>query len=205
MSLVTSSGLREKPRKVLPNYSPKINQQKKQKLDLAREIISNSKLVVFTLYQKPNISLKAWELVKYNMAIEEAGGDIKVIKNSLLKIALEEKNYNELVPKIRGAIIVNYTQKDPIALAKKLDEIITTIKKEKNVKEDIPEILFGILEGKVITSQEVKQLSKIPPKEVLLSQLAGTLKAPISKLASTLNTIILKLLWALQAVKEKKS
>ncbi|MCS6955255.1 MAG: 50S ribosomal protein L10 [Candidatus Calescibacterium sp.] len=196
--------LKDKPRKVIPNYEPKVNEEKQEKLNLARDIINNSKLIVFTLYQKPNVSIKAWEFVKYNSGIEEIGGDIKVIKNSFLKIALEEKNYNELVPKIRGAVVVNYTKNDPINLAKKLDEIISTLRKEKNIKEDIPEILFGILEGKVISAQDVNQLSKIPSKEVLLAQLAGTLKAPISKLASTLNTIILKLLWALQAVKEKK-
>lgn len=196
--------LKEKPRKVLPNYTPKVSKQKEENLNKARDIVNNSKLVVFALYQKPNVSLKAWDFVKYNMDIEEAGGDIKVIKNSLLKIALEEKNYNELVPKIRGAVVVNYTKGDPISLAKKVDEIITNFRKEKNIKEDIPEILFGILEGKVIRAEEVRQLAKIPPREVLLAQLAGTLKAPVSKLANTLNTIILKLLWALQAVKEKK-
>lgn len=196
--------LKEKPRKVLPNYTPKVSKQKEENLNKARDIVNNSKLVVFALYQKPNVSLKAWDFVKYNMDIEEAGGDIKVIKNSLLKIALEEKNYNELVPKIRGAVVVNYTKEDPILLAKKVDEIITNFRKEKNIKEDIPEILFGILEGKVIGAEEVRQLAKIPPREVLLAQLAGTLKAPVSKLANTLNTIILKLLWALQAVKEKK-
>lgn len=196
--------LKEKPRKVLPNYTPKVSKQKEENLNKARDIVNNSKLVVFALYQKPNVSLKAWDFVKYNMDIEEAGGDIKVIKNSLLKIALEENNYNELVPKIRGAVVVNYTKEDPILLAKKVDEIITNFRKEKNIKEDIPEILFGILEGKVIGAEEVRQLAKIPPREVLLAQLAGTLKAPVSKLANTLNTIILKLLWALQAVKEKK-
>lgn len=196
--------LKEKPRKVLPNYNPKISKQKEENLNKARDIINNSKLVVFTLYQKPNVSLKAWDFVKYNMEIEEVGGDIKVLKNSLLKIALEEKNYNELAPKIRGAVVINYTTGDPILLAKKLDEIIISFRKEKNIKEDIPEILFGILEGKVIKAEDVKQLAKIPPKEVLLAQLAGTLKAPVGKLANTLNTIILKLLWVLQAVKEKK-
>lgn len=199
-----SSTLKEKPRKVLQNYTPRINEEKKKKLDIARDIIKNSKLVVFALYQKPNVSLKAWEFVRYNILLEEVNADIKVIKNSLLKIALEESNYNEIAPKIRGAVVVNYTKEDPILLAKKIDEFLSTIRKEKNIKEDIPEILFGILDGKVISANQVKQLSKIPPKEVLVAQLAGTLKAPITKLASTLNTIILKLLWALQAVKDKK-
>ncbi|MEN3014785.1 MAG: 50S ribosomal protein L10 [bacterium] len=201
----SSTGLVDKPRKVLPNYTPKINEQKRQKLKTITDILDKSSLVVFVLYQKPNLSLKAWEFVKYNLSLEEVGADVKVAKNSLLKIALETKGYNQLVPKVRGAIAINYTSSDPIVLAKKLEEFITSIKKEKNTKEDIPEILFGILDGKVVTANDIKQLSKIPSREILLSQLAGTLKAPITKLASTLNTIILKLLWALQAVKDKKS
>lgn len=200
---MSSLVLKDKPRKVLEKYTPKINKEKEKKLELAKDIL-NSKLIIFSLYQKPNTSLKAWDFVKYNLEIEGAGGDIKVIKNSLLKIALEEYNYKDLAPKIRGAIVVNYTKNDPVALAKKLIEIINNFKKEKNLKEDIPEILFGIFEGKILSKEDIKRLAQLPSREVLLSQLAGTLKAPISKLASTLNTVILKLLWALQALKEKK-
>lgn len=198
-----SAVLKDKPRKVLENYTPKVNAEKERKLKEIRDIL-NSRLIIFSLYQKPGVNLKAWDFVKYNMEIEGIGGDIKVTKNSLLKIALEELNYKELSPKIRGAVVVNYTKKDPLDLAKKLNELINTFKKEKNVKEDIPEILFGILEGKVISKEDIKRLAQLPSKEVLISQLAGTLKAPVSKLANTLNTIILKLLWALQALKDKK-
>ncbi|MFN4220437.1 MAG: 50S ribosomal protein L10 [bacterium] len=200
---MSSVVLKDKPRKVLENYTPKVNAEKERKLKEVKDIL-NSKLVIFSLYQKPGVNLKAWDFVKYNMEIEEVGGDIRVTKNSLLKIALEELNYKELSPKIRGAIVVNYTKEDPIALAKKLNELINGFRKEKNIKEDIPEILFGIFEGKVISKEEIKTLAQLPSREVLLSQLAGTLKAPVSKLASTLNAIILKLLWALQALKEKK-
>ncbi len=196
--------LKDKPRNILPNYTSKVNEKKEKILNLAREIVNDSKLIIFTLYQKPGYSLKAWEFVKYNMALEEVEADIKVIKNTLLKIALEEKGFNNLSPKIRGAIVINYTKKDPIALAKKLNEFINNLKKEKNIKEDIPEILFGIFENRIISKEDIKRLSQLPSREVLLGQLAGTLKAPVAKLASTLNSIILKLLWALQAVKDKK-
>jgi large subunit ribosomal protein L10 len=197
--------LKEKPRKKLENYTPKINKQKSNKLNQLKEILNNSKLIIFTSYQKPKLSLKAWEFVKYNIAIEEVGGDIKVAKNSLLKIALEELGHEHLAPKIRGAIVINYTDNDPVALSKKLTEFITNLRKERNIKEDLPEILFGILDNKFITAEQVKYLANIPPKEILLGQLAWALKGTISKLASTLNAIILKLIWALEQVKEKKN
>jgi len=196
--------LKEKPRYKKPDYSPKVNLNKTKLLEAAKDIINNSSIIIFTRYQKENVSLKATDLVKYNLDIEEIGGDIKVIRNSILKIALEESNLKELAPKMRGALIINYTKKDPISLAKKLNEIISYFKKEKNIKEDVPEIAFGILNGKLISAEEVKKLANLPPKEVLLAQLLGTMKAPITNFAVVLKNVLNKLVWALNAVKEKK-
>jgi large subunit ribosomal protein L10 len=196
--------LKEKPRQKKADYSPKINPDKTKLLETAKDIINNSSIIIFTRYQKENISLKATDLVKYNLDIEEIGGDIKVIRNSILKIALEESNLKEIAPKMRGALIINYTKKDPISLAKKINEIISYFKKEKNIKEDVPEIAFGILNGKLISAEEVKKLANLPPKEVLLAQLLGTMKAPITNFAVVLKNVLNKLVWALNAVKEKK-
>jgi large subunit ribosomal protein L10 len=196
--------LKEKPRQKKADYSPKINPDKTKLLETAKDIINNSSIIIFTKYQKENISLKATDLVKYNLDIEEIGGDIKVIRNSILKIALEESNLKDIAQKMRGALIINYTKKDPISLAKKLNEIISFFKKEKNVKEDIPEIAFGILNGKLISAEEVKKLANLPPKEVLLAQLLGTMKAPITNFAVVLKNVVNKLVWVLNAVKEKK-
>jgi large subunit ribosomal protein L10 len=196
--------LKEKPRQKKADYSPKINPDKTKLLETAKDIINNSSIIIFTRYQKENISLKATDLVKYNLDIEEIGGDIKVIRNSILKIALEESNLKDIAPKMRGALIINYTKKDPISLAKKINEIISYFKKEKNIKEDVPEIAFGILNGKLISAEEVKKLANLPPKEVLLAQLLGTMKAPITNFAVVLKNVLNKLVWALNAVKEKK-
>lgn len=196
--------LKDKPRQIKSNHSPKVNPLKSKLLEKAKDIINNSSIVIFTKYQKENISLKATDLVKYNLDIEEVGGDIKVIRNSILKIALEESNLKDLAPKMRGALIINYTKSDPIALAKKLNEIIQYFKKEKNIKEDIPEVVFGVLNGKVISANEIKTLATLPPKEVLLAQLLGTMKAPVTNFAVVLKNILNKLVWALNAVKDKK-
>ncbi len=196
--------LKDKPRQIKSNYSPKINPLKSKLLQKAKDIINNSSIVIFTKYQKENISLKATDLVKYNLDIEEVGGDIKVIRNSILKIALEESNLKDVAPKMRGALIINYTKNDPIALAKKINEIILYFRKEKNIKEDIPEVVFGILNGKVISANEIKTLATLPPKEVLLGQLVGTMKAPITNFAVVLKNVLNKLVWVLNAVKEKK-
>ncbi len=196
--------LKDKPRQIKNNYSPKVNPLKSKLLQKAKDIINNSSIVIFARYQKENVSLKATDLVKYNLDIEEVGGDIKVIRNSILKIALEESNLKDIAPKMRGALIINYTKNDPVALAKKLNEIISYFKKEKNLKEDIPEVIFGILNGKVISANEVKTLATLPPREVLLAQLVGTMKAPITNFAIILKNVLNKLVWVLNAVKDKK-
>ena len=63
---------------------------------------------------------------------------------------------------------------------------------------------MGLLEGKTLSNEKVEALSKLPPREVLLSTLLGTLKAPTSGLVNVLAGVLRKFLGTLQAIKQKK-
>jgi large subunit ribosomal protein L10 len=68
----------------------------------------------------------------------------------------------------------------------------------------LPTVKSGLFEGEVYDAAGVEQLSKLPSRKELLGMLANVMQAPITGLAVSLNNIILKLPYAINAVKEKK-
>jgi large subunit ribosomal protein L10 len=82
-------------------------------------------------------------------------------------------------------------------------EVAKIVKKfsKKNAK---PVIKGGLLEGKVISAEEVQQLAELPPKQVLQAQLLGTLNAPAQQLASVLNQKVSSIVYVLEAARAKK-
>eukprot|EP00831_Metopus_contortus_P002547 TRINITY_DN1092_c0_g1_i1.p3 TRINITY_DN1092_c0_g1~~TRINITY_DN1092_c0_g1_i1.p3 ORF type:complete len:111 (-),score=20.35 TRINITY_DN1092_c0_g1_i1:23-355(-) len=85
---------------------------------------------------------------------------------------------------------------DPMATLK------TLVKYSKD--NGLPAIKSGLFEGEVYDEDGVKELSKLPSRQELLGMLANVMQAPITGLAASLNNIILKLPYAISAVKEKK-
>ena len=65
-------------------------------------------------------------------------------------------------------------------------------------------LVAGCLEAEVIDKVKISQLATLPSRDVLLAQLCGTLQAPTTKLAALLNTMVLRLLWTLKQVGDKK-
>jgi large subunit ribosomal protein L10 len=86
---------------------------------------------------------------------------------------------------------------DPVAAAKKVLEFAA--------KNDKFKVKSGVIEGKLYSTDEIKEVSKLPSKTVLLSMLAGTFQAPATKLAGLLNATVVQLAYALEAVKNKKT
>jgi large subunit ribosomal protein L10 len=68
----------------------------------------------------------------------------------------------------------------------------------------LPKIKAGVLEGKFINVDQVVDLANLPPKDVLLSMVLRTMQAPITSFVRANNSIITKLLYALNAIKEEK-
>ena len=69
---------------------------------------------------------------------------------------------------------------------------------------DKMQIKAGVVDGKVVSVDEVKAIAALPPKEVLVAKMLGSLNAPISGLVRTLNGTLSKVVYALDAVREQK-
>jgi large subunit ribosomal protein L10 len=127
----------------------------------------------------------------------EKGARLKVAKNTLLKIATQDlQGLNELAPHFKDQIAIVFAKEETPEVAK----IIFNISKANERLK----IVAGALDKKVINKSEIEFLAALPSREVLLAQVCGTLKAPISGLVSVLNQLILRPLWVLKQISEKK-
>jgi large subunit ribosomal protein L10 len=157
------------------------------------EKFSRSKAVVFTEYK----GLTVAEIANLRKLLKEAGAEYKVAKNTLINIAVKGTPVEAAKDFFVGPTGVAFGFDDPVAAAKKVIEY-----SEKN---DKLKIKSGIIEGKLLSFDELKAISKLPPRNILLGMMAGAFQAPAAKLACALNATVAQFAYALEAVKNKKS
>lgn len=108
------------------------------------------------------------------------GGDheYRVVKNAVLRRAAEGSEVAGVIEHFSGPTAVAISYGDPAGLAKIVNAFA-------NENEDF-EIKGGVLEGKVIGTEEIATLATLPSLDVLRGQIVGLLQAPASKLARLL-------------------
>lgn len=119
-----------------------------------------------------------------------------VRKNTLATRAARALELEEAVEYFRGPTAFAFHAEDATVAARVL--------KEFRKQATALELKGGLLEGRVLDAAGVERLASIPTREVLLGQLAGTLQAPIVKLARTLQALPSNLVYALAAVRDQK-
>jgi large subunit ribosomal protein L10 len=134
--------------------------------------------------------------------VREAGSEIKVAKNTLLKIATKDTEYEALHESFSGQTAVAFIEGDPAQLAKVLTKFNKEVRKEN--PETTFELKSGVLENSVLGIDEINQLGDLPSREVLLSQMLGVLSSPMTGLVSVLSDIPRKFLRVLTAVADQK-
>uniref|UniRef100_A0A7V5N091 Large ribosomal subunit protein uL10 n=1 Tax=Thermodesulfobacterium geofontis TaxID=1295609 RepID=A0A7V5N091_9BACT len=129
--------------------------------------------------------------------IREKGGEFRVVKNTLIRIASQETPVQPVNEYIEGPTALVIAYKDPIEIAKVLNKFV----------KDHPSLKIRgfVIQGKGFEASAIEELVKLPPKEVLLAQVLGTLQAPIANFIGVLSAIIRNFLYVLKAVEEKKA
>lgn len=158
-----------------------------------REDLAASQAVFVTDYR----GLTVAQLTKLRRKLRDAGTEYRVVKNTLARRAAAEVDASVLESLLVGPSGVAFAKQDPVATAKVLNEFARETK--------IFEIRGGMLQGKLLTAEGVQALADLPPREVLLAQVVGGMQAPISGFVSVLQGTIRKLVYALDAVREKKA
>jgi len=140
--------------------------------------------------------LSTSELTKLRNKLKPNKTSYMIIKNSMGKLSLKDiPNGDALLPYIEGTVGVAYGP-DPAATSK----VLIGFSKESGKLT----VKGALMDGKLIGEQEIKTLSQLPSREVLLSRVFGGMKAPLSNMASVLRGIIREFVYVVHAVKEVK-
>lgn len=136
------------------------------------------------------------DMANLRKALRPNGVELKVTKNTLLRIALRETEYEPLLELIEGPIALAYIEEDVVKASQALTAFV-----RKNPKLKIK---GGLVEGRVVQGPDVRTIATLPPREVLLAQMVGTLKAPLNNLVGVLSGPSRGLVQVLNAIREKK-
>lgn len=156
-----------------------INQKKEEVAKLA-ETLKDAKLILLTDYRGINVA----DVTNLRTDLRKVNAEYRVIKNNITKRALAECKIEGLDDKLEGPTAVISTSEDYLDATK----IIYKFSKDN----DFYKIKGGVVDGKVMTTEEIITLAKLPSRQDLLSMLAGGLLANISKLAVALEQVRLK-------------
>ncbi|WRS26147.1 50S ribosomal protein L10 [Oscillospiraceae bacterium MB08-C2-2] len=174
--------------------SEKILLEKQQIVDDLTKKIQASVAGILVDYKGINVA----DDTKLRKELREAGVEYTVIKNKLLKRALENADFGDLTGVLAGTTALATHETDAVIAAKILSKFAENKKNFFNLKA-------GFVEGKALDSAGVEQLANLPSREELVAQTLRGLNAPISGLVNVLNGNIRGLVVALNQIAEKQS
>ena len=165
--------------------------QKIERVAELKEQIEGSKALLLTEYRGLTVS----EITELRRSLREGGARFAVIKNTLMRRALEGTDAAGLESLFEGPSAVAFVQEDPVAAAK---SVTAAAKKFPTL------ILKGaFLEGRVLSADQAKALADLDSREVMLSKLAGLMKTELSRAAGTFQAAQARFLSLLEAFKAK--
>ena len=157
--------------------SEKILNQKKEEVKKLPEEMKEAKLILLTEYRGINVENDT----ALRRDLRNANAKYTIIKNNITRRALAECKIEGLDDKLVGPTAVVIGKEDYLEPAK---AIYNFTKNNEYYK-----IKGGVIDGKVMTTEEIITLAKLPSRETLLSMLAGALLGNISKIAVALNEV----------------
>ena len=146
------------------------------------------------LVEYKGLTVKELEGLRSNL--KDADTKLKIVKNTLLKIAAKDTDIEQISDLFIGPTAIAVCENDPAAAAK---VFVNSAKKLPSLK-----IKGGLVEGNIVGADEITMLSKLPSRPEMISQLLGILSSPVSNFLGTLTQMQTRLLYALEAVKDTK-
>jgi len=158
-----------------------------------RALVGQTKAAILTDYR----GLSVAEMTELRKKLRDVDAEYRVVKNTLFKLAAgDTMPIAEMGEFLTGPTAIGFAKADPVAVAKILLDYARD-HKAMSVKA-------GVMDGRILSAAQVESLSKVPPREVLLSQMIGSLQSPISGFVGTLSGIISNFVFTLQAIADKQ-
>jgi len=171
------------------------NAEKIKKVEELNGIFLKAKSAVLANYQ----GIEAPELTQLRSHMRSRAIDFRVIKNTLARQAAKNTPFELLDEEFSGPVSLVVSFDDAVAPARALEEF-SKLGAAKN-----PKVICGVVEGKMVSPEQVKAMADLPSKEVLVSQLLATMNGPTTNFVGALSGVLRKLVGTLEAIKEKKA
>ncbi|MBF0613968.1 MAG: 50S ribosomal protein L10 [Magnetococcales bacterium] len=156
-----------------------------------QESMSRSEVAIATHYR----GLSVAAMTRLRREIRQAGAELRVVKNTLAKRAIQGSSFEPLGAVLTGPTVLAFS-KDPVAPAK----ILTDFAK----KNPLLVIQGGVLNGVYMSPDDIVELSKLPSKEVLLARLLGTMMNPVQGIVGVLAAVPASFVRVLDRIREEK-
>jgi large subunit ribosomal protein L10 len=167
---------------------------KQEKVERVAELtqrIEGSDALLLTEYRGLTVS----EITELRRSLGEGGTKFQVVKNTLMRRAVNDAGVAELESLLEGPSAVAFVEGDPVAAAK---SVVDAAKKYPTLV-----LKGGFMDGKMLSADDAKALAALESREVMLSKIAGLMKSEMSKAAALFVGAQSKFLSVLEAYKEK--
>ena len=167
-------------------------QQKQAVVSEVAEVAATAHSVIAAEYQ----GLSVAEMERLRVAAREANVYVKVIKNTLARRAFDGTDYDCMADSLQGQLVFAFSLEEPGSAARVIKDFAG-----KNDKLVVKLVAFG---GQLLEPSEIKRLADLPTRDQALSMLMAVMKAPIEKLARTVNEVPGKLVRTVAAIRDSK-
>ena len=154
-------------------------QKKVETVRELRERIERCVIAIAAEYR----GLRVPEMAQLRLAVREAGVELRVVKNRLFLRAAQELERPEMAALLEGPTAIIFGYDDVVAPAKAATEYMRTARNAFAVRR-------AVMDGQVLSLADLQDLATLPPRDILAGQLAGTLQAPIARLAGLLRSVL---------------
>lgn len=154
-----------------------IIKQKEEEVNDLVERMKDAKLILFADYRGINVE----DVTKLRATLRKNNSEYKIVKNNISRRALEKCGVEGLNEALEGPTAVIIGHDDYLEPAKAIYEYTK--------EHDFYKIKGGVIEGKVMTAEEIITLAKLPSRETLIGMLAGGLLGTISKFAVAIDQV----------------
>ena len=136
------------------------------------------------------------EMTALRKEARDNGVYLRVVKNTLARRAVEGTDFECMQDGLTGPLLLAFSQEDPGSAARVINDFAK--------KNDLLEVKLVSISGKMLDPSEIGTLAKMPTYDEAVSMLMAVMKAPVEKLARTMNEVPGKLVRTVAAIKDAK-
>ena len=171
------------------------NSEKQEAVKELNEVFQKATAAVLANYQ----GIDATSVTAMRASMKSQSVEFRVVKNTLAKLAAKNTPFEVLDANFTGPVSVLVSYDDPVAPAKALAD------QRKIDSKKTPQVICGLVEGKMISAEGVAALADLPSRDALLGQMLSVFQGPTTNFVGVFSSLLRKLVGTLDAVREKKA